>query len=179
LAWVHGLEAFRLRGLLGGLIAFIGILIGIGTELGTTVPILPILAVVAGAACIAEASVLYKLFPKGDALATNAVAMSIGAIGLLVLSLVVGETWTMPASSTTWIALAYLVIIGSVVLFYLYLFVLDRWTATATSYSILLTPVVTVIIAAWLTDEVVTPYFLLGGVMVLLGVWVGAIAQPK
>ena len=40
---------------------------------------------------------------------------------------------------------------------YLYLFMLDCWAATATSYSILLTPVVTVIIAAWLTDEVVTP----------------------
>jgi drug/metabolite transporter (DMT)-like permease len=83
--------------------------------------------------------VLYKVFPKGDLLATNVVAMSMGAIGLLVLSLIVREPWTLPASSTTWIALAYLVIIGSVVLFYLYLFVLDRWTATATSYSILLT----------------------------------------
>ena len=45
---------------------------------------------------------------------------------------------------------AYLVLIGSVVLFYLYLYVLARWTASATAYSFLLFPVVTVLIAAWL-----------------------------
>ena len=47
-AWAHGQESFRWRGLIGALIAFTGILIGLGTEIGSTVPILPLLALVAG-----------------------------------------------------------------------------------------------------------------------------------
>ncbi len=179
LAWAHGLEPFRWRGLVGALIALAGILIGVGNELGASVPLLPLLATVVGVACSAEASVLYKLFPKGEPLATNALAMSVGALMLLVLSFIGRETWALPTSPPTWIAFVYLVLLGSVVLFYLYLFVLDRWTASATSYSFLLFPVMTVIVAAWLLGEVVTPAFVLGSILVLLGVWIGAIAQPK
>ena len=179
LAWAHGLEAFRWRGLLGALVAFGGILIAVGDQIGSSLPLLPLLAILAGGVAIAEASVLYKFYPKGDPLAVNAVALSIGALMLLLLSLLVGENWSLPGSSPTWIAFVYLVLVGSVLLFYLYLFVLEHWTASATSYSFLLFPVGTILIAAWLTDEVITLRFLLGGAIVLLGVWVGALTQPR
>ena len=179
LAWAHGLEAFRWRGLLGALVAFGGILIAVGDQIGSSLPLLPLLAILAAGAAIAEASVLYKFYPKGDPLAVNAVALSIGALMLLLLSLLVGENWSLPGSSPTWIAFVYLVLVGSVLLFYLYLFVLEHWTASATSYSFLLFPVGTILIASWLTDEVITLRFLLGGAIVLLGVWVGALTQPR
>ena len=179
LAWAHGLEAFRWRGLLGALVAFGGILLAVGDQIGSSLPLLPLLAILAAGAAIAEASVLYKFYPKGDPLTVNAVALSIGALMLLLLSLLVGENWSLPGSSPTWIAFVYLVLVGSVLLFYLYLFVLEHWTASATSYSFLLFPVGTILIAAWLTDEVITLRFLLGGAIVLLGVWVGALTQPR
>jgi drug/metabolite transporter (DMT)-like permease len=179
LAWAHGLERLRWRGLIGALIAITGILLGVGNGLGTAVPITSFLALVAGAACLAEGSVVFKLFPKSDPVATNALATTTGASLLIGLSLFAGEKWQLPTAFNTWAAFAYLVLIGSVVLFYLYLYVLARWTASATAYSFLLFPVVTVLIAAWLVGEVVSASFIAGGVLVLAGVWVGAISGPS
>jgi drug/metabolite transporter (DMT)-like permease len=89
---------------------------------------------------------------------------------LLGLSLFTGEQQSLPATQSGWGALAYLVVLGSVVVLSLYLQVLSRWTATATSYSFLLIPVATVIIAALLLGEAVTVPFLVGAALVLAGV---------
>jgi drug/metabolite transporter (DMT)-like permease len=133
---------------------------------------------VAGVACSNEAAVIVKLFPKSSPLATNAIGATTGAGLLLALSLLAGESRSLPVVQTTWAAFAYLVVAGSVLLFYLYLFVLTRWTATATSYATLLFPVVGVSVAAWLAHETVTPLFIAGSAIALLGVWVGALHQP-
>lgn len=178
-ATAHRLERFRWRGLAGALIALAGITLAVAQDLGTSVPMPSLLALMFGAACTAEASVLYKLFPRSDPLATNAIATTEGALILILVSLIAGESWSLPNASATWAAFSYLVLIGSVVLFYLYLFILSRWTATATSYSFLLFPVATVIISAWLTDETITLRFTAGGLVVLIGVWIGALRQPR
>jgi drug/metabolite transporter (DMT)-like permease len=179
LAIAHGLEKFRWRGLAGALIALSGILIGVSGALGGEIPLLSLLAIAAGALCISEGNVLYKLFPKSHPMATNAVAVSTGAVLLLTLSLITGEEWVLPATTNALAAVTYLVFIGSVVLFYLYLFVLSRWTASATAYSFLLFPIATVIIAAWLAGEAIRVSFLIGGAIVLVGVWLGAVSGPK
>lgn len=179
LALAHGQETFRWQGLVGALVAFAGILIGVGDQIGLSLPLLPLLALLGGAAAIAEGSVIYKSYPKGNPLAVNAIALSTGALMLLLLSAITGEAWSLPATSSTWLAFSYLVLVGSVMLFYLFLYVLDRWTASATSYSFLLFPIATIITAAWLLDEVITPRFLLGGAIVLVGVWVGALSAAK
>lgn len=176
-AVVHRLEPFRLRGLVGALTALAGIILAVGQELGSSVPLLSLLALLAGAACIAEGSVVFKLFPPTHPTATNAIASTTGALILVLVSILAGEPWFLPTTQTTWAAFTYLALIGSVILFYLYLLVLSRWTASATSYAFLLFPVATIIIAAWLSHEVVTPRFLAGGFIVLAGVWIGAL-QP-
>ncbi len=177
-AVAHGLEPFRWSSLAGALVAVAGIAIGVGTQLGRSVPIPSLLAVIAGAACIAEGSVVYKLFPGGKPLPTNAVAFTTGAAILLLVSLVAGESWSLPREPRTIVAFVYLTLVGSVLLFYLYLLVLSRWTASATSYSFLLFPVATVAIAAVLTNERVTWQFLAGAAIALVGVWIGAIRKP-
>ncbi len=50
---------------------------------------------------------------------------------LLALSAIYGEAHVVPELTRTWLAQAYLVILGSVVVFTLYVFVLRRWTASA------------------------------------------------
>lgn len=178
-ALVHKQETFRWRGLIGGLVAFIGILFGIGNQIGGSLPLLPVLAVMVGFAAVSEGSVLYKSFPKSSPLVVNAISLSVGTLLLLLVSIFAGEAWSLPTTQNTWIAYAYLVLGGSVGLFYLYLFVLGRWTASATSYTFLLFPVATILIASWLAGEVITPRFLVGTAIVLVGVWLGAIANPK
>jgi drug/metabolite transporter (DMT)-like permease len=64
-------------------------------------------------------------------------------------------------------------------MFYSFLYVLDRWTASATSYTLLLIPVATFLVAAWLLDERITMRFLVGSVVVVLGVWLGALSQAR
>ena len=178
-ALVHGLEPFRWRGLAGSLIAVVGIALGVGAEIGHSVPLTSLIAVVAGAACIAEASVVFKLFGGGKPLATNVVAFTAAAALQVVVTLVVGENWVLPSAPRTVAAFAYLVVVGSVVLFYLYLFLLSRWTVSATSYAFLLFPVATVALAALVLGERTTWQFALGAAVALLGVWIGAIWSPS
>jgi drug/metabolite transporter (DMT)-like permease len=179
-AWAHGLEELRWRGVVGALIAIAGVLIGVVGGLGSAVHAPSFLALVAGTACFAEAAVVFKLFPQSHPLVTNAVAFTTGTPLLVVVSRLAGEPWSLPNTGSTWAAFAYLVLIGSVVVFYLYLHVLSRWTASATSYSFLLMPVTTVVMAAWLLGEVVTISFVIGAALALAGVWMGAIqSSPK
>ena len=178
-AWAHGQESFRWRGLFGALIAFGGIMIGLGAEVGSSLTLLPLLALIAGVAVGSEGTVLYKSYPKSDPMIVNAIALSIGAVILLLLSLFFGETWILPVTQATWIAFGYLVIGGSVLMFYSFLYVLQRWTASATSYSLLLIPIATIVIANWLLGEQVSFRFLLGSAIVLIGVWFGAISQQN
>jgi drug/metabolite transporter (DMT)-like permease len=175
-AIVHGLEKFRWRGLAGALIALIGILIGVRGALGTNIPFLSLLAIAAGAVCISEGNVFYKSIPKNHPVGMNAVAISFGAVLLLILSLVSREEWVLPQTSNALMAVTYLILVGSVVLFYLYLFVLGRWTASATAYSFLLFPIATIILAATIAGEPISTSFIFGGVLVLAGVWVGALS---
>jgi len=173
----HGLEPFRWRALAGALLALLGIIIIVGRELGTTIPLPSLLALIAGSAFLAESSVLFKLFPKTDPVATNAIGGTTGAVFLILLSLLAQEVWQLPSTLQTWGPFAYLVVLGSVGVFYLYLVILSRWTASATSYAFLLFPIATILLAAWLMDETITPQFLLGGLIVLIGVWLGAVHQ--
>jgi drug/metabolite transporter (DMT)-like permease len=174
-AWAHGLERLRWRGVVGASIATAGIVIGVVGGFGGAMHVPSVLALVAGVACLAEAGVVFKLFPQSHPIVTNAVALTTGTPLLAALSLLTGEQWALPTSFSTWAAFAYLALIGSVAVFYLYLRVLSQWTASATSYAFLLIPVSTVVIAALLAGEVVTPSFLVGAALVLAGVWVGAI----
>lgn len=173
-AVIHGIERFRWRGLAGSLLAMVGIAIGIGAEFGQSLPVLSLVALIAGVVCIAEGSVVFKLFPGTKPLPTNVVAVTTGGIILALVSLIAGESWSLPSKPATVAAFGYLVVFGSVVLFYLYLLVLSRWTASATSYAFLLFPVATIVIAALIADERVTGGFLVGAAIALAGIWLGA-----
>jgi drug/metabolite transporter (DMT)-like permease len=182
-AAAHRLEKFRRRGLLGGLLALAGIAITVGGSLfsGADVSLPYILAILAAAACFAEAGIVVKLFPPSHPYATNAIAMTTGTIILAIASVVSREAWILPTSSTVWLAMLYL-IAASLGLFLLYLFILGRWTATGASYAFVLNPLVTVVLAALITDEVISPLFLVGAAVVLIGVYIGALrpaAKPE
>jgi hypothetical protein len=67
------------------------------------------------------------------------------------------------------------VVLGSIVLFVTYHFVLRRWTASGTSYVFVLFPVVAVAFAALFQDERITLGLVVGGLLVIAGVYVGAL----
>jgi drug/metabolite transporter (DMT)-like permease len=173
LATLQGVERFHWRGLAGAAIAAGGIALVFGDQLSAAVPLLSLLALIAAALCIAEVGVAVKWFPPVDAAMLNTIGMAIGAAMLLALALVVGEPLALPQRPVTWVVLGYL-IVATVILFMLVLYVLKRWTASATSYSFLLLPLVSLGLAAVLRGEPVRSGFLVGGALVLVGVYVGA-----
>ena len=111
-------------------------------------------------------------------MATNALTLSSGVILLALASFVIGETHNIPALPATWIAITYTIFPGSVVMFYLFIWILGRWSASATSYVIMLFPIVATIAGSLLRDEKITLTFILGGALVLIGVWIGALMRP-
>jgi drug/metabolite transporter (DMT)-like permease len=178
-ALLHGLESFHWRALAGAVVVIAGIAVLVNAPLAVEIPLASLGAMVLAAAFAAEAGVVIKKFPPSHPVATNGVAMAIGTVFLLIISSVSGERWLIPSDQQTWVSLIYLVLLGSVGLFALYLFVLKRWTASGASYQFVLMPVVAVLLAAWLADEAITSGVMLGGVIILAGVYIGSLSHKK
>jgi drug/metabolite transporter (DMT)-like permease len=178
LAAAQGEEPLRARSFVGALMALVGVTIMTSASLEGSVPILSVLAGLGGAVCFAESAVLVRLLPPVHPVSMNAVGMTVGAGALLIGAALIGESFVLPDDSPTWAAVVYLVTLGSVGVFLLYLFVLGRWTASRVAYSFLLSPVVSILLSAWLDDEPVGWGLVLGGLLVLGGVYVGALRAP-
>ena len=175
LAVLHRLERFRLQSLIGGLIAFAGLAIAVNAQPGGRDLIPGIIALLIGALIGAEGNIIFKIYSvNSNPVTINALSLFAGALFLGIASLFTNEAWALPSTSAGWTALAYLIIFGSVLMFYLFVYVLTRWTASAASYSILFFPLTATVFAALLANETVTLPFIIGGALVLLGVWVGA-----
>ncbi len=178
-AVLHGQERFTTRGLIGGLLAVAGIGILSSGSIGGDLPIGYLLASLAGVIAVAESSVQIKNYPKAHPVTANAVGMAAGVVVLAIGSLVAGERWALPQTARTWFVLAWLVLAGSVALFVLFLFVIGRWTASATVYALTLMPVVAVTLGALLGQEDVTLGLIVGGVLVVAAVYIGARPQTE
>jgi len=179
LALAHRQERFTWDGLVGAVVAIGGIAVVFGSGLNTGVPLVSMLAILAGAACWAEALVVVKAFPPVHPAAMNTIAMGVGGAFLLAASAATGETFTVPREAVTWGAQSYLVLAGSIGVFWLYVFVLRGWTASAASYQLVLIPLVTVPVSAWLQNEPITWSFLVGSLLVLTGVYIGALRASR
>jgi drug/metabolite transporter (DMT)-like permease len=173
---LHGLERFRPRAFIGSLVALVGVATLAADRIALEIPPEGIALALVVALLFAEAGVVAKMTPGAHPIATNAVGMLAGAALLFPVSLLAGEGWVLPRQADTWAAVAYLVLAGSVVVFWLFIFVVRRWAASAVSFQFLLIPLATIPFSALLTGEAITPLMLVGGAVVLLGVYVGAFA---
>jgi len=172
-------ERLRRWAVVGGLLALAGVALMSRAPVRDSVPLLSVLAALGSAFCFAEAAVLVRRFPRVHPVTMNAVGMATGAVLLLIGSLLVGEPISLPEQTETWVALAYLIVAGSVLVFVLYLVVLRQWSASRAAYTFVLIPIVTVALSAWLDDEPIGTGLLLGGLLVLAGVYVGALRAPN
>jgi drug/metabolite transporter (DMT)-like permease len=175
LAVLQRQERFQVSALGGALVALAGIAVMSGATVRDSAPALSILAAVGSAVCFAQAAVVVRRFPRVHPVAMNALGMTVGAVLLLAAAALRGESLALPERAATWAAVAYLVVFGSVVTFVLYVLVLRYWPASRAAYLFVLVPFVTVALSVWLDDEPVGPGLVLGGVLVLAGVYVGAL----
>lgn len=161
----------------GALLAVAGVAVMSGEVLAGPVPLPYLLAAIGGAVCMAQAAVLVRGFPPVHPVTMNAVGMTVGGALLLAGSALAGDSWILPSHAETWAAIGYLVLGGSVGVFVLYLVVLRYWSASRASYVMVLIPFVTVLLSALLDNEPIGAGLLLGGPLILLGVYVGALRR--
>jgi drug/metabolite transporter (DMT)-like permease len=178
IASLIGQERLTWKGMLGALIVIAGISVVFIEQLRFDVPLVYLGAVLLGVVSTALSGVVVKYFPRSHPVSTNVVGMGVGAILLLLLSIFSGEIQTFPVLPATWLAVGWLVL-SSIVGFVLIVWLLSRWSATATSYIGVLTPLVTVVVASVLAAERPSLTFLGGSIVVLLGVYVGALSPQS
>jgi drug/metabolite transporter (DMT)-like permease len=174
-----GLEKPTWRGFAGALIGLAGVAYLYWERAGVDIPPAYLVATVAAAVCFCLGPVVVKRFGRAHPAATNGVGMLVGAAILFPMSMLAGEPAGLPQDANTWLALVYLVLLGSVGLFALLLYSLERWTATAVSYQVVISPVLAFALSAWLLDEPLTSGLLVGGLLVLVGVYLGTLAPGE
>ena len=178
LASAQRLEPFAVRGLVGAALSIAGIaVISVGAPAGS-VALVPLLAVVGAQVGAAQGTITIRRILDVHPIAMNAVGMSVGGGLLLLTSFVVGESHVLPATTSVAVALAFL-ILSTPLLFMLFVFVTQRWSASASSYVFVLFPLVSVPLAIPILHESPSPALLLGAPLVLLGVWIGALAPSR
>jgi drug/metabolite transporter (DMT)-like permease len=172
-------ERLGAAAILGTVLALAGVAVISRSPLQNDVPLLSVLAVVGGALCFAQALVLVRRFPRVHPVSMNAVGMVAAAAVLFAASLVADDPLVLPDHRETWAAMGYLVLVGSVLVFLLYVLVLRYWSASRASYGFVIIPFVTFVLSAWLDDEPVGVGLVLGGALVLGGVYVGALRPAR
>jgi drug/metabolite transporter (DMT)-like permease len=177
LALLQRVEAFRWRGVIGGAIAVTGVATIARAPSNASVPLLYLAAVIIAAFGAAQSTIVIKRFPPVHPLAMNAIAMGVGGVFLLPLSVLTGERWTAPTQTKTWVTFVLLTTVGSVVLFILYVFVVQRWTASGASYQFVMFPVVSALVAWLIADGRLHGALILGALLVVVGTYVGALAS--
>jgi drug/metabolite transporter (DMT)-like permease len=179
LSSIQGVEAISRRGLLGSLLAVVGIAVTVSGTSALDISLPHIAAILVAAIFVAQGAVLIKSFPPNPPVMTNAIGMTAGTIILGFASLISGEEWIIPTQTNTWIAFLYLVVFVTIGAFLLYMFVLGKWTASGTSYGFVMVPLVTIVAASTLAGETITVNFLIGAAFVLAGVLVGALLPSR
>ena len=179
LAVVQRQENLSARAVVGTLLGLAGVGLVSSDPLRGSVPAVSLLAVLGSVLCFAQAAVIVRRFPPVHPVVINAVGMLAGAAVLLIASAPANESFVLPERIETWAALAYMVVAGSIAVFLLLVFVIQRWTASRAAYVMVVIPVVTILLSAWLDDEPVRAGLILGGLLVLTGVYVGALRRPN
>ncbi len=168
-------ERIRAPGVIGCVLGLGGVAVISRAPLQDAVPIASVLAILGGVLCFAEASVLVRRLPPVNPIAMNAVGMIAGAVVLFVVTLIAGDSIELPGRRATWLAIAYLVVLGSGVVFVLGLVVLRYWEASRFSYIFVVIPPIAIASSAWLDEEQVGAELILGGLLIIAGVYVGAL----
>lgn len=103
--------------------------------------------------------------------AASTVEMLVGGVGLIVAGMSLGERLDVTAvSGRSWAALAYLVLVGSLVGFTAYTWLLGNAPISLVSTYAYVNPVVAVILGVLVVNEHVTAQIVAGGAVILVGV---------
>ena len=141
---------------------------------GHGVGVAQLLIVVCAALSWATGSFLSSKLPlPSDVFAGTAIQMLIGGVVLAGVGPLVGEHWSAiadRASLDAWLALAYLVFIGSILAFTAYVWLLQNAPISKISTYAYVNPVIAVVLGASILGEAITPLMAVGGAITVVAV---------
>ncbi|MDR8407731.1 EamA family transporter [Nonomuraea sp. 3-1Str] len=112
-----------------------------------------------------------RIAMPANAFAASAVEMLAGGAGLLLLGVATGERLDVSAvTGRSWLALVYLVLVGSLVGFTAFSWLLGNAPISLVSTYAYVNPVVAVVLGALVLSEQVTVQIIAGGLVILVGV---------
>lgn len=165
-------EPLTARKLGGIMISIVGVAFLFGDKLRLDFAhVWPMLAMMASAIFAALASVATKKYGKNlHPASLNAPAMLVGAALLALAALATGGGLALPNDATTWNAILYLAIAGTIVSFLLYFWLLKTWDATTLSFIAVITPALALLLGFVVLQERLSLWAIAGAVLILGGV---------
>ena len=188
--WLNLFEALLSRRrpsmlLLGGVIAgFIGVVILVAPWSGTSEINPAGVGLVMFATVSWAAGSLYQRrapLPRSPWISTG-MEMLAGGVALMLMSILTGEPGRAdPAtfSSTSLLALVYLIVIGSLIGFSAYIWLLNNAPVSTVATYAYVNPVVAVALGAWLRSEPITPRTLLAAAIIIAAVVAMVSGRPR
>src|SRR5580700_5599756 len=166
-------QAFRWRVAAAVALGFAGVAALLIRSDPQTLPLLPCLAILAGGVAWSLGAVLTRSMPRPQSVPLAAGAqMMLGGAVLLGLSQASGELQSLPhVSLRAGLALAYLVIAGSLLGFTAYVWLLARMPATRVASHAYVNPLVAVALGYFLAGEMLTVRTILAAALVVASVF--------
>ncbi|HRQ38597.1 MAG TPA: EamA family transporter [Chloroflexota bacterium] len=172
-------ERLSTHGVIGSILVIAGIaILSLGT-LGGDLNYVYLIAAILGAVAAAASSVVARGLRHVHPVNMNGIGMAAGTLLLVFCSLLAGEPWALPRQTQTWLAVSWLVLLGSVGLFQLFLYLIKRLTASATVYALAGMPLIAVVLGAVMLNQPITVEVVVGGGLVITAVYIGALSGMK
>jgi drug/metabolite transporter (DMT)-like permease len=138
------------------------------------------LLMLAAAICMALYSIWSKaLMTRSAAITFTTMAMGVGAMFLIIISLIEGSFLPVQDFQVVhWSAAVYLGAVGSAMTFYLWAYALERTTPTKVAVTVTVNPIVAALVAASLLNEPLGWNLVLGIIAVTIGIWLASLKAP-
>ncbi|GLX00322.1 drug/metabolite exporter YedA [Microtetraspora sp. NBRC 16547] len=161
-------QALTLAGVLVGFVGVAGISLGGGTG---SDPVGVVIILVASLSWSIGSFLSGRIPMPRDPFAASTVEMAVGGVGLLIIGSGLGERLDLAAvSGRSWAALAYLIVVGSLIGFTSYVWLLGNAPISLVSTYAYVNPVVAVLLGVAVVGETVTAGMLGAGALIVIGV---------
>jgi drug/metabolite transporter (DMT)-like permease len=161
-----------LKALSGLLLGFFGVYsLLVPAEHGISIDIPGILVLLSASFLWSTGTVLSKTFKGNSSIVSNiGIQMFAGGVGLMFVSAITGEFSRVRFSMNSVLAIAYLVVFGSLVAYSSYIYLLQKWPATKAGTYAYINPLVAVSLGAIFLGEKINFLMILSMVGIFLGV---------
>jgi len=178
-AHAFGLERVTPLKVAAAVVGLCGVAVIFGGQVHGAIPVMPFVAVVAGATTGSLSLVMLKRGPRQSPFGANAWGAAVGLPLCLAASFALGEPHPLPLTRGALVPLLYLTLAGSVGAYVLIAWLVHRWPVTRISFIGVITPMIAVALGWLVRGERLRPAAFLGSLMVVAGVMLSVLSDRR